>query len=146
MMQYPATMQPTRARIEQIRDPEEPSDPPSSTFTPIQPQISRNFFITDTYLQTPPAGISAASYDLPFRTAADAADREASDRSDPLASFRGLASVSSEIRDLLPEDCKGAFDEARQNEEQWHARWGSEADSTSRKVPIIDKAIVPYTN
>jgi chromatin structure-remodeling complex protein RSC7 len=146
MMQYPASMQPTRARIEQIRDPEEPTNPPSTTFPPIQPQISRNFFITDTYLETPPAGISGASFELPFRTAADAADRKASNRADFLASFRGLGAVSSEIRDLLPEECKGAFDEARRNETNWHARWGPEADSTSRKVPVIDKAIVPYTN
>jgi chromatin structure-remodeling complex protein RSC7 len=146
MMQYPATMQPTYARIEQIRDPEESADPPSTMFPPIQPQMSRNFYITDTYLETPPTGISPASYELPFRTAADARDRRASDRADLLAPFRGLGAVSNEIRDLLPEECKGAFDEARRNEMEWHAKWGPEAESTSRKEPVIDKAIVPYTN
>ncbi|KAL2019261.1 hypothetical protein VTK56DRAFT_9805 [Thermocarpiscus australiensis] len=141
---YPRIMQPTHARIEQVVDSAKPEHPPNSTaFPPLKPVISRNFLVMDTHLETPPAGVSPAAYDVPFRTSP--ADYEASAAADFLASFQGLRAVPDEIRDLLPEDCRRAFDSARQKEEEWLSRWGNEADMTSRREPVIDKAIVPYS-
>ena len=59
MMHFPATMQPTRARIEQLplSDPENPSG--SRTFPDVPPRVARNFFVTDTHMETPPSGVSA---------------------------------------------------------------------------------------
>jgi chromatin structure-remodeling complex protein RSC7 len=145
-MHYPRIMQPTHARIEQIADADEPDQPSSSSptiFPPIKPSISRNFLIMDTHLETPPAGVSASAYDVPFRTSQT--DHEPSAAADFLSPFRGLAAVPDDIRDLLPEDCRRAFDSARQKEETWFSRWGDEARTTSRREPVVDKAIVPYS-
>lgn len=142
-MHYPASMQPTHARIEQVVDnqPEESSGPTS--FPPLNPAISRNFLVTDAYMETPPAGISPASYDIPFRQSRP--DRESYTQADFLAPFQGLSSVPQEIRDLLPDDCREAFDKAVTREDEWHSKWGGEATSTSRREPVVDKAIVPYS-
>jgi chromatin structure-remodeling complex protein RSC7 len=145
-MHYPRIMQPTHARIEQIADGEEPDQQPSSSstiFPPVKPSISRNFLIMDTHLETPPAGVSASAYEVPFRTSQT--DHEPSAAADFLSPFRGLAAVPDDIRDLLPEECRRAFDSARQKEETWFARWGDEARVTSRREPVVDKAIVPYS-
>jgi chromatin structure-remodeling complex protein RSC7 len=143
-MHYPRIMQPTHVRIEQVVDREESSQPNTSTvFRPIKPFISRNFLIMDTHLETPPAGVSAAAYDVPFRTSPS--DYEASAAADFLSPFKGLRAVPDDVRDLLPEECRQAFDDAKDKEEGWFARWGNEADVTSRREPVIDKAIVPYS-
>lgn len=140
---YPASMQPTHARIEQVVDKEDAPQPTSPTiFPPVNPTISRNFMVTDVHMQTPPTGIAPSSYTVPFRSAADNA---AAAGADFLAPFRGLRAVSMEIRDLLPDDCRKAFDEAVKKEEDWFEKWGDETDSTSRRPPVIDKAIVPYS-
>ncbi|KAK4103441.1 hypothetical protein N658DRAFT_505141 [Parathielavia hyrcaniae] len=154
-MQYPRIMQPTHVRIEQVADADEhdPSSSSSSTsapttaFTPIRPSVSRNFLIMDTHLETPPAGVSAAAYDVPFNTSPSRAanDREASSASDFLSPFRGLRAVPDDVRDLLPDECRRAFDGARREEDSWFARWGDEAQATSRREPVVDKAIVPYS-
>ena len=148
-MHYPSIMQPTHARIEQIPDrTEEPpttdddTNPPSTTFPPIKPSIARNFLVMDTHLETPPAGVSPAAYDVPFRTSR--ADHAASAAADFLAPFRGLSAVSDEIRDLLPDECRAAFDAAREHEREWFGRWGDEKDTMARRAPVVDKAIVPY--
>ncbi|KAK3898857.1 chromatin remodelling complex Rsc7/Swp82 subunit-domain-containing protein [Staphylotrichum tortipilum] len=144
-MHYPSIMQPTHARIEQIVDgtAEEANQPPSTTFPSIKPSISRNFLVMDTHLETPPAGVSAAAYDVPFRTSR--ADHHASTAADFLAPFKGMAAVPDDVRDLLPEECKRAFDAAREKEGEWFARWGDEAQMTARREPVVDKAIVPYS-
>ncbi|GAB1319179.1 chromatin structure-remodeling complex subunit RSC7 [Madurella fahalii] len=150
-MHYPRIMQPTHARIEQIDDSarqqqqQEADQPPSSGggFPPVKPAISRNFLVMDTHLETPPAGISPAAYDIPFRTSP--ADAEASAAADFLAPFRGLGAVPDDVRDLLPDECRRAFDDARKREEDWFSRWGDEAKMTSRREPVVDKAIVPYS-
>ncbi|KAK3939505.1 chromatin remodelling complex Rsc7/Swp82 subunit-domain-containing protein [Diplogelasinospora grovesii] len=145
MMLYPAVMQPTRVRFEQVVDSDnQPEEQPSSTkFPPLKPIVSRNFLVTDVHLETPPAGVAAASYEVPFRTSP--ADRNSSAQADFLASFRGLGNVSDEIRDLLPEDCRKAFDAAVKNEDEWFSKWGDEATTTCRREPVVDKAIVPYS-
>jgi len=142
-MHYPAIMQPTHVRIEQVEDaePEELSDP--TAFPPLNPAISRNFMVTDTYMETPAAGISQSSYNVPFRHSRP--DHEAYVQTDYLAPFQGLSAVSQDIRDLLPEECREAFDKAANLEDQWHSKWGTEATNSSRREPVVDKAIVPYS-
>jgi chromatin structure-remodeling complex protein RSC7 len=146
-MHYPSIMQPTHARIEQINDATEPENDdnkaPSTTFPPIKPSISRNFLVMDTHLETPPAGVAAAAYEVPFRTSR--ADHDASAAADFLAPFKGMSAVSDDVRDLLPEECKRAFDAAREKEAAWFGRWGDEAQATARREPVVDKAIVPYS-
>ncbi|KAK3319080.1 chromatin remodelling complex Rsc7/Swp82 subunit-domain-containing protein [Apodospora peruviana] len=149
-MLYPTIMQPTHARIEQVVDYEQPSlrsteedgEPVSTLFPPLKPAISRNFLVTDIVLETPPAGVAPVSYEVPFRTSP--ADRLASSKQDFLAPFKGLGAVPDEIRELLPEECRRAFDAAAGREEKWFERWGDEAKTTCRREPVIDKAIVPY--
>ncbi|KAK4226724.1 chromatin remodelling complex Rsc7/Swp82 subunit-domain-containing protein [Podospora fimiseda] len=142
-MQYPAITQPTHARIEQVVDEESDQPTGATLFPPVKPSISRNFLVMDTYMEAPPAGISPAAFEVPFRTSP--ADYEASAQADFLAPFKGLGAVSDEIRDLLPDECRQAFDQARKQEEAWFSKWGNEADHTSRREPIVDKAIVPYS-
>ncbi|KAK4153477.1 chromatin remodelling complex Rsc7/Swp82 subunit-domain-containing protein [Chaetomidium leptoderma] len=146
-MHYPGIMQPTHARIEQIVDhetkPDQQDPSASATFPAIKPSISRNFLVMDTHLETPPAGVSTAAYDVPFRTSQ--ADHRPSAAADILAPFKGLRAVPDDIRDLLPEECRQAFDGARDKEETWFSRWGNEAEVTSRREPVVDKAIVPYS-
>jgi chromatin structure-remodeling complex protein RSC7 len=151
-MHYPSIMQPTHARIEQITDSNDVpdstddgdnSDKHSTVFPAVKPSISRNFLVMDTHLETPPAGVSAAAYDVPFRTSRP--DHDASAAADFLSSFRGMRAVPDDIRDLLPEECRRAFDSAREKEEAWFGRWGDEAEVTSRREPVVDKAIVPYS-
>lgn len=142
-MHYPAAMQPTHARIEQVVDEDVEEPPAPSAFPPLNPAISRNFMVMDTYMETPPAGISPSSYNVPFRHSRP--DHETYVQTDYLAPFQGLSAVPQEIRDLLPDDCREAFDKAVNREEEWHSKWGTEATDTSRREPVVDKAIVPYT-
>lgn len=144
MMLYPGIMQPTHARIEQVvnRDDAEPPSSPT-IFPPLKPIISRNFLVTDIHMEAPPAGISGAAYELPFRTSP--AERAWSTRADFLSPFRGLGAVPDEIRDLLPEDCRRAFDAAARNEDEWFGKWGDESETMCRREPVIDKALVPYS-
>ncbi|KAM7216349.1 Chromatin remodelling complex Rsc7/Swp82 subunit domain containing protein [Rhypophila decipiens] len=151
---YPAIMQPTHARIEQVVDTEEPiaaateedgEAPKSTIFPPLKPSISRNFLVTDIHLETPPAGVAPSSYEVPFRTSsASARDRQLSSRQDFMAPFRGLDAVPEEIRELLPENCRTAFEKAVGNETKWFEKWGDEKETMCRREPVIDKAVVPY--
>ncbi|KAF2969202.1 hypothetical protein GQX73_g4306 [Xylaria multiplex] len=133
LLQYPAIMQPTHARIEQVTDSSSPTDPNTNPrFPPLDPRIPRNFTVIDTYMETPPAGISSAVYEK---------------REVPafLAEFQGLGSVSSDILDELPPECREAFDKALEREKAWKGKWGTEKAMAHRREPIIDAAIVPYT-
>jgi chromatin structure-remodeling complex protein RSC7 len=153
MMHYPRIMQPTHARIEQISDiataaadPDQQHQQQSATFPPLKPAIARNFLVMDTHLETPPAGVAPAAYDLPFRSGSgSAAYGEASAEADFLAPFRGLRTVSQEIIDLLPEECRQPFLEARNKEIGWFERWGDEKEVMARGEVVVDKAIVPYS-
>ncbi|KAL2130358.1 hypothetical protein VTI74DRAFT_6562 [Chaetomium olivicolor] len=142
-MHFPVIMQPTHARIEQVVDREDQPPSNSAVFPNVKPTISRNFLVMDTHLETPPAGVAPAAYDVPFRTSQ--VDHEASASADFLAPFRGLSAVSDEIYDLLPEECRKAFDIALKQENYWLSKWGNEAENTSRREPVVDKAIVPYS-
>lgn len=112
-MQYPTIMQPTAVRVEQIPPSTTSStDNASQVFPVLSPNIPRNFMVTDTYYEMPPAGISAASY--------DARAYSATGGEDFLASFRGLGAVSDDVKDALPAECREAFDEALAKEKNWH--------------------------
>ncbi|KAL8404909.1 hypothetical protein RB594_009698 [Gaeumannomyces avenae] len=150
VMQYPAIMQPTHARVEHVplepAAPAEPLDthdddpPPATLFKPLPPNIPRNFRVVDVALETPPGGVAPASYDLRPNEVGGAGDSP-----DFLSPFRGLAAVPDDVRDLLPAECRAAFDEAVAREKGWHARWGPEREVACRRDPVIDKAIVPST-
>lgn len=132
-MHYPKTMQPTHARIEQVPvDEEDKATTEDTLFTPVPAKVAKNFFVADTYLEMPPAGLPTGAY-------------EPRDPSDPLASFNGLGVVSDEIKNMLPPECRNAFDTALNHEKEWQLRWGPESKTMSRREPVIDKAIVPYS-
>lgn len=134
-MQYPASMQPTVARIEQIllqdQDQDQEAAKADPVFPPVPLKMARNFAVIDTYFETPAAGGAPAAV-------------EKSDPADFVAQFNRLGAVSDDIKDLLSTECREAFDKAVQKEMDWRSRWGLEATHMSRKDPIIDKAIVPY--
>ncbi|KOS20137.1 Chromatin structure-remodeling complex subunit rsc7 [Escovopsis weberi] len=148
IVQYPAIMQPTLARIEQVGPGEGEGEgrgergegegeeaaaaaKRSTVFPPVPARLARSFYIADTYLETPAAGgAPTAAYSC--------------DPSDLLAPFRGLGAVSDEVKELLPAECREAFDKALRQEREWRMRWGTEKTHTSRRDPIIDKAIVPF--
>ena len=131
MLQYPANTQPTHVRIEQVKDSTEATGD-SGRFPPLDPKIPRNFKVIDTYMETPPAGVSPAVTEQ---------------REIPafLAEFQGLGAVPEDIKDLLPPECRAAFDKALGREDEWKARWGTESQCAHRRPPIIDAAIVPYS-
>ena len=131
-MQYPATMQSTLARIEQISPDEEEAAEGNAKFPPVPYKTARNFLVTDTYLYSP-VGL------------APVAAQDKSDPADFLASFNGLGAVSNDIKDLLPPECRTAFDEAVDRGREWKQQWGTEGEKAARRMPIIDKAIVPYS-
>ncbi|PFH58750.1 hypothetical protein XA68_13288 [Ophiocordyceps unilateralis] len=133
LVQYPTIMQPTLARIEQVALGDEAADVRSGRFPPVPPRLVRNFLVTDTYMESPPAGAAAT------------ASGKAADSADLLTAFNGLAAVSDEIKDLLPPECRTAFDKALGQDREWKARWGPESEKMARRDPIIDKAIVPYS-
>lgn len=130
-MQYPAIMQPTLARIEQVAPGTDQGDS-GGKFPPVPARISRNLLVTDTHFESPPAGAAATA-------------RDKVDTSDLLGAFHGLGSVSDEVKDLLSPECRQAFNEALRQDREWKSRWGTEREKMARRDPIIDKAIVPYS-
>lgn len=130
VIQYPAVMQPTQARIVQVA----PGDDKvaTATFPAVPLKIARNFMVADVIYQSPSGvGPSAAS--------------AASDAADMRAAFHSLEAVPDDVRALLPPDCRKAFDAAINKDKEWKAQWGTESNASARRQPIIDKAIVPYS-
>lgn len=125
-------MQPTHARIEQVAPEDETATAESTIFPPVAHKMAKNFYIADTYVETPPVGLTTAVYSN-------------NDPTDFLAQFNGLGAVSDEVKDLLPPECREAFDKALNGEKEWQKKWGPEKDNMSRREPVIDKAIVPYS-
>jgi chromatin structure-remodeling complex protein RSC7 len=125
-------MQPTRARFEQVAPGDEGTTKSGAAFAPVPSKMSRNFYITDTYYESSQAGIISA------------ADNQA-ESADFLQSFNGLSAVSDDIKDLLPPECRKAFDQTVEKETTFRSQWGLEGDNTARLQPVIDKAIVPYS-
>ncbi len=139
VMQYPASMQPRRARAVAVNDNDDDEDETDQKgqglFTALPPQVARNFYVADLVLETPAAGIAPAAYDR---------FEEVGESGDMLAPFQGLGAVSDDVRALLPAECRAAFDAAAGRERAWLGQWGSEAEAMCRREPVIDKAIVPY--
>ena len=123
-------MQPTRARILQVADSAAPTE--NELFAPLDPKIPRNFKVVDTIMELPPAGVSSAVYEQ---------------RETPsfLKDFQGLGSISDDIKELLPPECRQALDQAVDHENEWKSHWGPESETTHRRAPIIDAAIVPFS-
>lgn len=119
IVQYPTIMQPTSARIEQVAPNADGGDEAtaSQTFPVLSPSIPRNFLVTDTYCETPPAGVSSVSYERHASVLANA-DHTSSDF---LAPFRGLDAVGDDVKDCLPPECREAFEQALTRERSWHA-------------------------
>lgn len=149
VMQYPSIMQPTHARWEVAPDEADEAangvnrislnfhshdddarldDTKSvSIFAPVKPIYARNFLIVDTVYENPSSshlgvpGPDGADYDL---------------------GFNGLSSVSDDVLNELPLECRKAFDEALAKEKEWKHRWGTETLDSKRKAPIIDKGLI----
>ncbi|KAK3712961.1 chromatin structure-remodeling complex subunit RSC7 [Vermiconidia calcicola] len=154
MMFYPKIMQPTHARWEQIPPPESPAqaeqkqltnglpnghltngtsshddgmdtDQPQAEsseptiFTPVPPVVSRNFTVIDTHFISPP--LHSTGYPGPDGYIED-----------PASGPNGLSSVPDDIVDKLPEDCRRAFQQARETERSWKKGWGTEVQSGLR--------------
>ena len=136
MMFYPTIMQPTHAKWEQI-PPQPTADSPKqhltngsthtngepasepTIFPAVPPVVSRNYAVIDTTYTAPP--ISNAGFPGPDGTITD-----------PTSGSRGLSTISSDILDELPEDCRQAFEAARAAEVGWRQQWGTEAQSGMR--------------
>ena len=132
-MQYPAVMQPTRVRIEQVAPAAQETHAKGATkFTPVAARLARNFLVLDFYCENAPS--NEASMPCSKETPADF-----------VAPFNGLGAVADEVKDLLPPDCRKAFDKALEADAEFRSRWGTERETMSRRDPIIDKAIVPYS-
>lgn len=136
-MQYPAYMQPTLVRIEQISpdDEEATAAAAGSRFPAVPYKVARNFLVADTFMDSP-VGLQAAASTCRDRTSDPAAF---------LAAYDGLTAVPDDVKDLLPPACRAAFDGALAKEAAWKAQWGTEKEQGARRQPIIDKAIVPYS-
>lgn len=146
MMHYPQIMQPTHARWEQVPasagQPSKVNGRTDSTgarddamvidgegkeyihsiLPPVDPVISRNYMITDTYYEGPPKP------DMPY----PGPDGDMYD-----IGPRGLGVVEIDIIAELPVECKKAFFDARQVERQWKARWATELEDGARAHLII---------
>jgi len=141
MMHYPQIMQPTHARWEQVpASAEQPSKANSRSYSararddvmeidgeakesrptmlpPVDPAISRNYMITDTYYE------GAPKPDMPY----PGPDGDMYD-----IGPGGLSAVKDDIIAELPEVCKRAFFDAREVERQWKARWATEQEDGAR--------------
>ena len=131
-MQYPAMMQPTRVRIEQVAPDAKEATDGSLKLPPVSLKLARNFLVMDTYCESAPRNEGS----LPsFKE----------NLADFVAPFNGLGAVSDDIKNLLPPECRRAFDTALEEDREFQSRWGTEKEKMSRRNPVIDKAIVPYS-
>ena len=136
--QYPKIMQHTHAKWEQIypetaesingkvNGAEVNGNRPSfdehnqlskTLFTPLPESYSHNFMIVDAYAQGPPT--STFGYPgLPGSVV---------DVGPP-----GLTEVADEVIAMLPDQCRTAFFEAREQEYKWQSSWGTEEQDKMR--------------
>lgn len=139
-------MQPTHVRIEPAKPSSPSSDEPSTVFPDLDPKITRNFQVLDIQYEPAPPGVSplavSSTSNLAAKEGAGAGAGAAT--AEFLSPFKGLGAVSDDIKDLLPPDCRKAFDEAVGREDEWRGRWGTEQEVCSRGQPVIDRALVPF--
>lgn len=93
-------------------------DPAADTIFPdIPPVFTRNFMISDTCYETPPA--SVVGYPGPDEEVLDIGAGE-------------LTRVPEHLLTELPEGCRQAFVKARAVEKAWKERWGTDKDDGAR--------------
>jgi chromatin structure-remodeling complex protein RSC7 len=90
-------------------------------FSPVPPVVSRNFTVVDTIFTSPP--LSNTGYPGPDGAVLD-----------PASGPNGLSSISGELVDELPAECRKALEEARRTENAWKRIWGTEKESGMRGV------------
>ncbi|KAL1301693.1 hypothetical protein AAFC00_005906 [Neodothiora populina] len=126
LMFYPRIMQPSHVKWEQITD--EPESDESTTngqasstdpslFEPVPDVVARNRLVTDIYFASPP--ISNLGIPGP--------DGDVNDLGP-----NGLSTISQDVLDELPEECRVAFKQAREAESTWKTRWTDEQTDGSR--------------
>lgn len=91
----------------------------NTVFTEVPAVISRNFTVVDLHFDAPP--ISGIGYPGPDGSIED-----------PTSGSNGLSTVSQDLIDELPSDCRAAFEEARDTELRWKQQWAQEAYSGQR--------------
>ncbi|OBT73255.1 hypothetical protein VF21_08858 [Pseudogymnoascus sp. 05NY08] len=143
-MQYPQSMQPTHARWEPVEGPLDAatagmqaitvstSTPPSPTaadtiFPPVPPQLARNFLIVDTVYEN-------ASHSHLGIPGPDGGDMD--------LGFNGLEGVGEDVKELLPAECREAFERALGRERVWKGGWGTEVEDGRRGRLVIDKGVI----
>ena len=128
LMHYPRNTQPTHARWERSADPllshpsstvEEEND---TLFRPLPSTITNNFAIIDTHY------VSPAMPDMPY----PGPDGDVMDDYDT-----SLSSVREDILDLLDEQQRQAFEEARKAEQKWRGMWGTESEDGLRGELVV---------
>lgn len=89
----------------------------SDNFSPVSDVIARNFLVTDTYFENPP---------LP-NMGVPGPDGDVEDLGP-----NGLSTVSQDLLEELPEECRAAFEEAQEAELGWKRKWGHEQRDGAR--------------
>ena len=150
-MQYPQTMQPTHARWEPVHDSvdeaasnmkqltteahaegtatPEAAEPKDTIFPPVKPIITNNFLVLDTLFQN-------AAYSNLCIPGPDGSDM------DRPFTLNTPSSISQDLIDELPEDCRKALGLAREREANWKGQWKTESEDAMRRRPIIDKGMI----
>ncbi|KAG9952720.1 hypothetical protein KCU85_g1996, partial [Aureobasidium melanogenum] len=123
LMFYPKIMQPSHVKWERVVPGEEgKSEGESATFKPLPDLIKRNYLVTDTYFESAPR----ANLGVP------GPDGDVHD-----LSTNGLSTISQDVLDELPEECRAAFEEAKNAELEWKSKWHDEhADGARGKLRI----------
>lgn len=98
--------------------------------------------IIDTYMESSPSthygvpGPDGAGWDLGGNGNSSARGE------DNYLGMDGLSGVSEDVLDVLPEDCRRAFEEAREREREWKGRWGVEGVDGGRRSVKVDKGLI----
>ena len=91
---------------------------PLNLFKPVPEIVSRNLLVTDVYFESPPIS----------NLGAPGPDGRVNDLGP-----NGLSTISQDVLDELPDDCRRALEEARQAETKWQTKWGTEKTDGSRR-------------
>lgn len=126
-MLYPKIMQPTHARWTPVPQ----SSPSDSLFPPVTEGTLTRLLTTDTIFTRP----AENAFGIPGPDG---------DASDPLPSgSNGLLGVSEDLVDELPEECRVAFEQAREAERRWKDSFRSEREDGFRATLKIGYAGFP---
>ncbi|KAI5255742.1 hypothetical protein E4T42_01803 [Aureobasidium subglaciale] len=119
LMFYPKIMQPTHVKWEHVKSTEDApnSNGEPAVFQPLPDRISRNYLVTDTYFESAPR----ANLGVP------GPDGDADD-----LSTNGLSTIPQDVLDELPEECRAAFNEAKNAEIAWKSKWHNEHTDGAR--------------